>query len=62
VIFYRFGREYEAEKLAAALPLPVALIRNDLAGPDLRLRLGSDLLDFDTGMLATSDGTRGLLS
>jgi tetratricopeptide (TPR) repeat protein len=62
VIFYRRGREDEAEKLAAALPLPVAVVRSDAAGPDLRLRLGSDLLDFDARMLATSNWTRGLIS
>lgn len=62
VIFYRRGRENEAEELAAALPLQVVMVRSDVAGPDLRLRLGSDLLDFDARMLATSDWTRGVIS
>jgi Tfp pilus assembly protein PilF len=62
VIFYRCGREHEAEELAAALPFAVPMVRSDLAGPDLRLRLGSDLLDFDARMLAMSDSTRGLIS
>jgi hypothetical protein len=55
VIFYRCGREHEAEELAGALPLPVAIVRSDVAGPDLRLRLGRDLPDFDARVLAMSD-------
>jgi hypothetical protein len=62
VIFYRCGRKHEAEELAAALPLPVKMVRSDVAGPDLRLTLGSDLLDFDARVLATSNWTRELMS
>jgi tetratricopeptide (TPR) repeat protein len=61
VIFYRRGREHEAEKLAATLPVRVAMVRSDVAGSDLRLRLGSDLLDFDARMLAMSDLARGVM-
>jgi hypothetical protein len=62
IIFYRRGREHEAGELAAALPLAVAVVRSDVAGPDLRLRLGSDLLDFDARMLAMSNSTKGPIS
>jgi Tfp pilus assembly protein PilF len=50
-IFYRPGFEDSAAALGRPLPVQVDLIRDDGQSSDVRLRLGSDLLDFDRQLL-----------
>lgn len=50
-IFYRPGFENSAAVLGRPLPVQVDLIRDDEQSSDVRLRLGSDLLDFDLQLL-----------
>ena len=50
-IFYRPGFEDRAAALGRPLPVQVDLIPDDEQSSDVRLRLGSDLLDFDLQLL-----------
>ena len=58
-IFYQPGREEEARRLAGVLVVAATLVRR-AAAPALSVRLGSDLLDFDTNVLAMGE-TWGLM-
>jgi len=51
VIFFREGFENIAQRYATALPIRPALKRADEMSTDLRIRLGSDILNFDRANL-----------
>lgn len=53
VISYRGAFQQAAERLAAALPFPVTLDRDDNLRRDVRLRLGADAISFDGHMRNT---------
>jgi hypothetical protein len=59
-IFYQPGREEEARRLAGVLVVPATLVRRGTAALALSVRLGSDLLDFDTNVLTMRE-TWGLM-
>ena len=46
-IYYKEAWRAHAEALAALVPTPVELVKNDLQRSHLRLELGGDLLNFD---------------
>lgn len=54
VIFYRPGFEAEASRLSSLLPGNVSIEQNAQQRSAVRLRLGADLLDFDTTLLRRS--------
>jgi len=54
VIFYRREWLREAQKLAACLPIEVRLEAAPEQKPDIRIRLGGDLLNFDQGLFYAS--------
>jgi tetratricopeptide (TPR) repeat protein len=47
VVYYRSGREADAERLVRLLPFVVTIEADDAMADDVRLLLGRDLLDFD---------------
>jgi len=51
VIFFRNGFEDVAQRYAKALPIKPTLERADGMSTDLRIRLGSDILNFDSANL-----------
>lgn len=51
VIFYRKGHAGTAKRLADLLPVPVKILPTDGTAIDVRLRLGSDVLEFDKNVL-----------
>lgn len=54
VIFYRREWLREAQKLAAFMPIEVRLEAAPEQKPDIRIRLGGDLLNFDQGLFYAS--------
>jgi Tfp pilus assembly protein PilF len=51
IIFYRKGHTGTAKRLADLLPIPVKLLEATGQTVDIRVRLGSDVLDFDRNVL-----------
>jgi len=51
VIFYRKGHSSAAKRLADLLPVPVQLLPDNGQSVDVRVRLGSDVLEFDKNVL-----------
>ena len=51
VIFYRKGHAGTAKRLADLLPIPVRLLEAEGQAVDVRIRLGGDVLDFDSNVL-----------
>ncbi len=51
-VFYRDGYADRAHAITHMFPMPVAMRRVDDQRPDIRVRLGADLLEFDDRMLA----------
>ena len=50
-IFYKAGERASAEKFAAQLPVAVKFVQTDEYYADIRIRLGADILKFDTSAL-----------
>ena len=56
VIFYREGHVETARRLADLLPVPVTMRQTDVQVTDVRVRLGSDVLEFDNNSLMNEQG------
>ena len=60
-IFYKNGMRAAAERYAKQLPIPVDLVQVDYSFADIRIRLGSDILEFDRKTLyAATTGERNV--